>query len=511
MDMEITDKDKLPNLPEGFLSRMHKLLGGDYPLFAESYRQPRVQGLRLNGLKGDTAQMEKDCRAYFHLTPVLWAKNGFYYAPADRPGKHPYHEAGLYYIQEPSAMAVVEALNPQPGERVLDLCAAPGGKSTQIAACLRGEGLLVSNEIHPARAKILSQNMERMGAANGIVTNHDAQTLAEWLPEFFDKIVVDAPCSGEGMFRKDPEARTEWTPDSPRQCSLRQREILRYAAQMLKPGGRMVYSTCTFSPEENEETIEAFLQEHPDISIESADVFSDFRKTPTDKEGFPRFGKGRPDWTSNHGRGELESTFRLWPHQLPGEGHYLAILRKAPAGSKTAAADQTLSDFDVPTPTPKKRRKEERKTRQKSSGINDRELQAIFLQFCRETFIEEDGKKQGEYLLFGDQLYCVPEGLPDMTGKKILRPGLHLGTFKKNRFEPSHALALSLHKEQVKHHLPLTSHDQQVIRYLNGESIPAESAASGWVLVTVDGYSLGWGKLAGGRLQNHYPKGLRWV
>lgn len=500
--MELRETDQALNLPEDFTRRMRRLLGEDYPLFAKSYRRPKARGLRLNGLKGDTAQIEKDCRTCFTLEPVLWAKDGFYYDWADRPGKHPYHEAGLYYIQEPSAMAVVEALEPRPGEKVLDLCAAPGGKSTQIAACLQGKGLFVSNEIHPARAKILSQNIERMGAANGIVTSHDAQTLAEWLPEFFDKILVDAPCSGEGMFRKDPGARAEWTPDSPRQCSLRQQEILRYAAKMLKPGGRMVYSTCTFSPEENEETIEAFLQEHPEFSVEPVNRFSAFGKSVPP---FPRFGQGRPDWTSNNGRKELESTFRLWPHQLQGEGHYLAVLRKA-------AADREAAE-------PKKPKKEERKTRQKFPGINDPDLQAVFLQFCQETFCTGTWEKQGDlpenpqkhYLLFGDQLYGIPHGLPAITGKKILRPGLHLGTFKKKRFEPSHALALYLDKEQVNHRLSLNSQDQRVIRYLKGESIPAEAADPGWLLVTVDGYSLGWGKLAGGRLQNHYPKGLRWV
>ena len=245
-------------LPEAFKVRMRELLGDEYDRFEASYEKERVQGLRFNSLKSEEGKEEDweqgsvpklaalvEKRLGTELSPVLWAKEGYYYGAEARPGKHPYHEAGLYYIQEPSAMAVVELLDPRPGERVLDLCAAPGGKSSHIASRLKGQGFLLSNEIHPARARILSQNMERMGVKNGVVTNEEPGRLAEYFPEFFDRIVVDAPCSGEGMFRKDEEARSQWSPDHVKMCAARQGQILDQAARMIRPGGRLVYSTCT--------------------------------------------------------------------------------------------------------------------------------------------------------------------------------------------------------------------------------------------------------------------------
>ena len=229
------------NLPAAFTERMKQMLGREYDAFIASYDKERSQGLRVNGLKTDPAEFAKT--APFSLNPVAWAAEGFAYGAEERPGRHPYHDAGVYYIQEPSAMIAASLLNPQPGEMILDLCAAPGGKSTQAAARLGGEGLLVSNEIHPARAKILSQNIERMGIRNAVVTNEDSGRLTKYFPAFFDGIIVDAPCSGEGMFRKDETAVTEWSPENVRRCAGRQQEILENAAMMLKPGGRLAVIT----------------------------------------------------------------------------------------------------------------------------------------------------------------------------------------------------------------------------------------------------------------------------
>ena len=286
-------------IPEQFTLRMRRLLGEDYDAFSASFSRPRAVGLRLNPLKGTSLP---DLSA-FSLTPVPWEPCGYYYDPETRPGKSAYHEAGLYYLQEASAMAPAALLDPKPGERVLDLCAAPGGKSTQLAGKMQGRGLLVCNEINSKRAKILASNIERLGIANAMVLNEHPQRLEARFEGYFDKILVDAPCSGEGMFRKEEAAVTDWSEETVFMCERRQAEILLSAALMLRPGGRLVYSTCTFSPEENEGRVSEFLHTHPDFSIEAVDA--------------PWFSPGRPDWVQNPAPG-LEKTFRLWPHRLLG-------------------------------------------------------------------------------------------------------------------------------------------------------------------------------------------------
>ena len=299
-------------LPEQFLNRMKQMLGDEFPAFLESYEQDKYQALRINSQKTTISSfMEK---SPFSLKQVPWEKNGFYYQKTDAPGKHPYHAAGVYYIQEPSAMAPAAYLEAQPGERVLDLCAAPGGKSTQIAAAMGGEGLMISNEIHPARAKILSENIERMGIRNGMVINESPQSLAKIFESYFDRIMVDAPCSGEGMFRKNTDACEEWSPENVENCAMRQQEILTCAAFMLRPGGRIVYSTCTFAPEENEGTISRFLEEHPEFHMVEVPLY----------EGM---SPARPEWTKYPAK-DLQSGIRLFPHKLHGEGHFLAVLEK---------------------------------------------------------------------------------------------------------------------------------------------------------------------------------------
>ncbi|MCB6342380.1 RsmB/NOP family class I SAM-dependent RNA methyltransferase [Enterocloster lavalensis] len=485
------------HLPEAFCERMRGLLGDQYGEFIASYDRDRVQGLRLNGLK--TAGPESSPRdlarkieqeAGFELQPIPWVRDGFYYREEDRPGKHPYHEAGAYYIQEPSAMAVVELMDPVPGDRVLDLCAAPGGKTTHIASRLKEKGFLLSNEIHPARAKILSQNVERMGVQNAVVTNEAPERLAPRFPEFFDKIVVDAPCSGEGMFRKDPQAADQWSPDHVAMCAARQGDILDQAAGMLKPGGRMVYSTCTFAPEENEGTVLHFLERHPDFEVEAV-------------EGYEGFDCGKPRWAGVDPEtgpgGQLARTFRIFPHRLEGEGHYMAVLKKK------GEAPETAEFWAGPRMAVRKQK----------------ELLKDFADFCRENLAEAEWlADQDSYVLFGDQLYLTPREMPEMAGLKVVRPGLHLGTLKKNRFEPSHALALALRPEQARISLRLKPQEGSVLRYLKGETLDLNSleggltsngAGKGWVLVCAGDYSLGWAKLTGQIFKNHYPKGLRWV
>ncbi len=461
-------------LPLQFMERMQEMLKEEYPLFLESYEKQNYQSLRVNPLKGSREEFLK--KAPFSLKPVVWAEDGFYYDSKDQPGKHPFHEAGVYYIQEASAMAPVTYLDPCPGEQVLDLCAAPGGKSTQIGAAMKGEGILVCNEIHPARAKILSENVERMGIKNALVTNETPDRLAEYFPEYFDRILVDAPCSGEGMFRKNEEACREWSLENVRMCAARQDDILDAAARMLRCGGRLVYSTCTFAPEEDEGSISRFLLRHPDFEI-------------ADAVKYPGMKEGQEEWVSeNHGAltvkpSELSKTIRLWPHKLAGEGHYLAVLTKRGSVPEGYRGRSLLGI---------------------QKGLPEKEYKG-FTEFARESL---GVSLKGTFFSFGEQLYLAPENMPALRGLKVLRPGLHLGTMKKDRFEPSHALALALRADQVKRSADLAADSAEAKAWIGGLTLNREGE-KGWYLVTVDGYSLGWGKLAGGILKNHYPKGLR--
>lgn len=476
-------------LPQEFVNRMQDMLKEAYPAFVQSYENTKFQALRVNPLKAE--QQDFLAKASFSLRPVAWEKNGFYYESEDQPGKHPWHEAGVYYIQEPSAMAPVAYLETAPGEKILDLCAAPGGKSTQIAAGLQGEGLLVCNEIHPQRAKILSENVERMGIRNALVTNEPPKKLADTFVEFFDKILVDAPCSGEGMFRKNEEACEEWSPQNVQLCADRQDEILDCAAGMLRPGGRLVYSTCTFAPAENEGSISRFVKRHPEFRIVEVPLY----------EGM---STGNPAWADEQQVDGIEKTIRLWPHLLQGEGHYLAVLQKdgeVPEGYQGFCKNGLQRGIILADCGKQK----ERSKGKAGKGVTGQSDLTDYQQFIKDTLrIELDG----ELLLFGEQLYLIPEGMPSIQGLKVMRPGLHLGTLKKNRFEPSHALALTLTADDVKHSLNLESTDAQAKAYLNGMTLNHDGE-KGWYLITVDGYSLGWGKLAGQVMKNHYPKGLR--
>jgi len=427
-------------LPQEFLERMKLQLGAEYPQFLESLERPRAVALRYNPLKGESP------RVPFVGEGVPWEPVGYYYDPDSRPGLHPYHEAGVYYLQEASAMAPVALLDPQPGEKVCDLCAAPGGKTTQIAGRMAGEGFLLCNEINPKRAKILSRNIERMGVANALVTNEHPETLAKKYPGYFDRVLIDAPCSGEGMFRKEEAAVTDWSRETVEMCARRQAEILHSGARLVRPGGRLVYSTCTFAPEENEQTIEAFLKAHPDFAPEQVEA--------------PWFTPGP------------NGSYRMWPHKLLGEGHFAAVLRR--------------SCGQVGTPAP----------------LTGTALPKTWTQFAKEMDITLPA---GKAVQFGQSLYWAPEAAPDIGGIRVLRPGLELGEVKKDRFVPAHALALWLRSAAVMLDLPAES--RELAAYMHGETIPAN--LRGWCLVTADGYSIGWGKGDANILKNHYPKGLR--
>lgn len=484
-------------LPEAFQRRIQSQLGTEYADFIESLEGERHRALRVNPLKGGgsaSAARERFLTlSPWRLEPVPWEEDGFYYT-REEPGRHPWHEAGAYYIQEPSAMAPVAFLGAGPGERVLDLCAAPGGKSTQIAGRMQGKGLLVSNEIHPQRARILSENVERLGIRSCLVLNESPERLAEIFPDYFDRILVDAPCSGEGMFRKNENAGEEWSPENVEQCAARQDGILDCAVAMLRPGGRLVYSTCTFAPREDEGSVSRLLCRHPEMEIldpvtcMALDSSVGAGRLPESvcpaTEAAKRltawgFAPGRPEWAEIPAPG-IEKTLRLWPHRLRGEGHYLAALQKG--GSQMPGEVRSLYGTE--------------------RGIPEKECRE-YLEFAADTLTE---RPEGIYLRFGEQLYLAPKDMPALKGLRVLRPGLHLGTLKKNRFEPSHALALALRPEEARRCCPVG--DGKAAAYLGGQTFPFDGE-KGWYLVTVDGYSLGWGKLAGGIMKNHYPRGLR--
>lgn len=427
-------------LPEAFLERMKRQLGDEYESYLDSLNRSRAVALRFNPLKGEIPQLP------FVGQPVPWEPMGYYYDPDARPGLHVFHEAGIYYLQEASAMAPVALLDPQPGERVCDLCAAPGGKTTQIAGRMMGRGFLLCNEINPKRAKILSRNIERMAVSNALVTNEHPATLAQRFAGFFDRVLVDAPCSGEGMFRKEEAAVTDWSQETVEMCARRQAEILSSAAALVRPGGHLVYSTCTFSPEEDEQAVARFLENHPEFVPETVDA--------------PWFEAGE------------NGSFRLWPHKLLGEGHFAAVLRKMEGSEESTV---------IPT---------------------GEKLPKTWQPFAASLGIRlPDGKA----VTFGDTLYWAPPDMPDIRKLKVLRPGLELGTVKKDRFEPAHALALWLKTCENQQDYPADS--GEISAYLRGDVVP--STQKGWCLVSAGGYSIGWGKGDGRVLKNHYPKGLR--
>lgn len=522
------------NLPAQFLQRMQAMLGSEYDEFVESFHREGRSGLRVNLLKTSVEELQK--AGEFSLSPIPWCDSGFYYDAQEeksrglRPGKHPLHEAGAYYIQEPSAMAAAEAVRPFIEEskrplRVLDLCAAPGGKSSQLAAMMKGRGFLLSNEIHRGRARILSQNMERMGLSGGMVTSMSPQELSRRFPRSFDVILVDAPCSGEGMFRKNEETISQWSGEAVKMCAQRQKDILIEAEAMLAEGGTLVYSTCTFSPEENEDVILWMMKRGWKVaSIQRSGGIS----------------PGNPLWTeeaegslTEEEKRQLSLTARLWPHRLLGEGHFVARLVFTSFCEKQEKEKrQALWRGD------KGGLKNKKKQRKRASGSSG--LEGFLIRPPREweefsTVFFGDGEKaihricgeKARWLMLGEQLYATSEDCPSLEGLFVLRPGLHLGTVKKGRFVPSHALAMALSPRLIKE-LGLTkrclelwdSKTEEKNRlaedYLKGaelkaEALPLPPKEKGWYLALYRGFCLGWVRASDGAVKNHYPKGLRWV
>jgi len=470
----------MADLPQSFLDSMKEILGEDYEAFLAGFDGQRQYGLRVNTLKMNLEEFERI--APFHLKKVPWISNGYFYEAEDVPAKHPFYSAGLYYLQEPSAMTPASRLKVQPGERVLDLCAAPGGKATELGAALQGEGLLVANDINTARARALLRNLELFGISNSFVTNEPPHVLAERFPEFFHKIMVDAPCSGEGMFRKNPAVVDSWQEKGPEYFSKLQREIIVQAADMLLPGGMMFYSTCTFSPLENEKTITHLLKERPDMEV-------------IPMEDYEGFAEGLTSYRGEVFDESCKLCRRIWPHKMSGEGHFMALLHKK--NGVQQQVQQTVSQSSI--------------WWEKCKGLN-KEQKAAAEDFFSHVNIAYDEKRID---VRGDNLYYLPAPKYDGRGLHFLRNGLFMGEFKKKRFEPSQPFALALHAQDFDQVLDFPADDERLSRYLRGETldvsdlIAGEKKRKGWQLVMVAGHPLGFGKLVNNNLKNKYPAGWR--
>ena len=455
--------------PVTFTEKMKAILVDEFDDFLKGYDRTRHYGLRVNRTKISAEQFERI--SMYDLKPVPWIDNAFEYEDSVSPAKHPYYFAGMYYLQEPSAMTPANLLPIEPGDRVLDLCAAPGGKATELGAKLNHTGLLVANDISNSRAKALLKNIELFGIPNVLVTSEPSEKLAEKFPAFFDKILIDAPCSGEGMFRKNPGMMKDWETYGPKHYSDLQRSIVPNALRMLKPGGMLLYSTCTFSPEENEGSVKFMMDLDPDLEI--VDIASRY-------EGF---APGRPELIED-GFEDLKKCVRIWPHKMNGEGHFIALLRK-----------KDNEEYKEKKVKPRK----------------DKALPALLEEFMKDCTYPINGN---DIEIQEDRVYLMPEGIKGIKGLRFLRSGLLLGTLTKDRFEPSQAFAMVLKKEQYKATIDLASIDHRVIRYLKGETIEVDDLPlkrqKGWQLVCVDGYPLGWGKLVNGSLRNKYLPGWRW-
>lgn len=464
-------------LPEKYKKRIVQMLGDDESAqYFESFNLEHYAGLRVNTLKIDVDDFKEISPV--HIDKIPWTPKGFYFSTNDKPAKHPYYYAGLYYIQEPSAMAPATFLPINEHDKVLDLCAAPGGKSTELAAKLNRTGLLVTNDISASRAKALLKNIELSGVGNSIVTSEAPFSLCKQFEGFFDKILVDAPCSGEGMFRKDPSIIKNWEQYGVEYYSKLQKEIVLYACDMLKPGGMMMYSTCTFSPEEDEGTIGYILKNRPEMSIEKIDY--DFNAT------------GQEKWmveVSNEYADikNIEYTKRLWPHKINGEGHFLALLKKD-------------ENCNCNTPSINKVYKNKKIVSEEFDNF----LKNIDIQFDKERFVQ-----------IKDKVFYIPEAMLDVRCFKVLRNGLLMGEIKTKRFEPSQALASFLKMKEFANTVNFSLEDERVIRYLKGETIEVDASEygikNGWCLVCVDGYSLGFAKNNNGTLKNKYLPGWRWM
>ena len=460
------------NLPEDYQSRMQEMLGDEYLQYLDSFNHSYGQTLRVNQLKMEPADF---IRRFLLNGQVSWCDTGFYYEGDERLSANPYYHAGIYYLQEPSAMAPAAFLPVEPGDRVLDLCAAPGGKSTALAARLQGEGFLLSNDISASRCKPLLKNMEMAGVTNSVITCEAPEKLAGRFAGYFDKVLVDAPCSGEGMFRREPSMVKSWSAEEVKRYAVLQREILFHAAQMLRPGGYLLYSTCTFAKEEDEQTVEYFLEQHKDFSLQELPLC----------EGIEM---GRVEWTL-HGREDVRNCRRFLPHKVKGEGHFAALFKKE------ESADSSFGSVSGDCST-------------KEQKVSKEKIPEAMEDFMRDI---PDWKQWKKRIFFiKERAFLLPKHCPSLQGLRIVRSGLYLGDCLKKRFEPSQALAMALKSSEYKKSISFPAEDIRIEKYLRGETVEIDNTEiKGWTLFCVDGFPLGWGKCNRGRLKNKYNPNWR--
>jgi len=499
---------------------MRGLLGGEGDAFLAALAAPPLSGIRVNTLKIPPEALR--ARVPWPIEAVPWCQAGFVVPPSARVGRHPYHAAGLYYAQEPSAMAAAEALAPSPGDWVIDLAAAPGGKATHLAALLGDRGLLVANDVDGARLPALVGNLERWGTRRTVVTRESPARLAGRWGAIFDGVLVDAPCSGEGMFRKSPAAIAAWSAGHVRGCAARQQQLLATAAALVRPGGRLVYSTCTFAPEENEAVVARFLDGHADFALRPIplaglspgradwlpEMAADSERTPGDE------GMSEPDMESNRSAGNLERASdlgrladlslaaRLWPHRQPGEGHFLALFERI----EEANAESTQSGRRGAR-RPSSRRHPTPHVASSTLREASQAARSTWRAFA-DAAMDGDPAAESPLAVSGDRLYALPPDHPPLDGVRVVRPGLWLGTLRGDRLVPSHSLALALHAGDARRRVDMAVEDDELERYVSGHPLTA-AGDPGWVLITVDGHPLGWGRRAQGVVKNALPKGLR--
>lgn len=470
-------------LPEKFKERMERLLGQQSEAFFRAIESGEaVRSFRVNTIKCSVGDFEA-ADVQIDKRKATFPSDA-YYTEEKTPGRLSCHHSGMIYMQDPSAMATVHAIEIKEGARVLDSCSAPGGKTTQLAAAVGSRGVVVANEYEAKRCRILQSNVERMGCVNTVVVNLDTAVLAETYPAEFDVVLCDAPCSGEGMFRKNLLAIDEWSEENVEMCAERQREILTNVEKCVAQNGYLIYSTCTFSLEENEMNVEWFLDKYPDFEL--YEVAEGLRQVTSDGICFEGC------------RYDMTKTRRFYPHVSAGEGQFIAVMRRR--GDNFCKNESTV------------------KQKGKKGGAQKPDKQELEAIAAAKSFIDENlladsfDKDFYELAYLNGNVYIKPKiALPKYS---VFAAGVCVGELVGKRLVPHHQL-FSAYGACFKRKILLGGDSVQAAQYLRGLEIAIEGferfedKADGWAAVLIDGCAVGGGKVSNGVCKNHYPKGLR--